>query len=136
MAQPVPQPARLEAVEHGAPPQPPDLSDDALDRLAARYAFRQPEAVVDYLRQYPHLVPILFEAAEVIPRYFGANAPLALDVFVDPEDETESRELFALVRVALDPEEVLDRLDRFDEEWWLDRSPDGPGTLVVSTEYR
>jgi hypothetical protein len=135
MAQPAPQSARLEAVERDAQPRPPDQPDDALDRLTARYAFRRPEEVVAYLRRYPHLVPVLFEAAEVIPRYFGADAPLALEVFVDPEDELECRELFAIVQTALGSAEALDRLDRLDEDWWTMASPDGPGTLVVDIEH-
>jgi hypothetical protein len=109
--------------------------DDALDRLAARYAFRRPEEVLAYLCQYPNLIPILLEAAVVIPRYFGPDAPLILEVVIDPESEIEARELLAIARVSLTPDEALARMDRLDEEWWLDRSPGGTGVLVLDFEF-
>jgi hypothetical protein len=133
VAQPTPRSSPFEAVT-GQPGPTPDLGDDALDRLAARYAFRRPEEVVAYLGQYPQLVPILFEAAEVIPRYFGADAPLVLEVFTDPEGEADDRELFAIVRTALGSEESLERLYRLQDDWWLAASPDGPGVLVIGIE--
>ena len=107
----------------------------ALDALKTRYSLRSPEEVTAYLRSYPHLVPLLLEAAEVIPRYFGADTHLVLEVVVDPEDESETPELYASVQTRLGVDEGLDRLDRLDEDWWLDRSPAGPGVLVVDIEF-
>ena len=111
------------------------MADQALDQLSARYAFRRPEEVADYLRRYPHLAPLLLEAAEVIPRYFGADAPLVLEVFTDPEGEADDRELFAIVQTTLGVDEANERFDRLLEDWWLDRSPDGPGVLVIDMEF-
>ena len=135
MAQPIPRPAPVEAAA-GAGRRPPTApADDALDQLSARYAFRRPEEVADYLRRYPHLVPVLVEAAEVIPRYFGADAPLVLEVVTDPEEDAPRPELFALVRTTLGPDEARERMDRLDDDWWTDASPDGPGVLVVDLEF-
>ena len=134
MAQPAPRPALVEAVADTQRRPTPSPADDALDRLSARYAFRRPAEVAEYLHRHPHLVPILFEAAEVIPRYFGADAPLVLEVFTDPEGEAGDRELFAIVRTALGSEESLERLYRLQDDWWLAASPDGPGVLVIGIE--
>lgn len=105
-----------------------------LDRLAARYTFRDPDEVRSYLRIYPHLVQVLVEATEVIPRYFGEDAPLALEVFSDPEGTPEDKDLFAYIGVPIDRNDAFDRLDRFDDEWWFERSPNSPGVLVFDTQ--
>lgn len=107
---------------------------NTLDRVSARYALRRPTEVTDYLRQHPHLIPILVEAAEVIPRYFGADTPLVLEVFTDPESETDERELFAIVRTPLGPDDALETLYRLQDDWWLAASPTGPGVLVLDIE--
>lgn len=116
------------AVVAAAPP--PTVKD-----LRPRYTFRRPAEVEAFLNAFPHRIPVLIEATEVIPRYFGPDAPLVLEVFTDPEDDDPVPELFALVQIDLDPTEALDRLDRLDDEWWTDRSPDGPGALIVDIEY-
>jgi hypothetical protein len=113
----------------------PSEVDAALDRLRERYTFRDPDAVTAYLREFPELIPILFEATTVVPCYFGSGVPLALEIFVDPESEDEIRWLYAVAQVAFSPDEALERMDRLDEEWWLDRSPDGPGVLVLDFEF-
>lgn len=110
------------------------LESPTLDDLRARYAFRRPEEVESFLNAYPHRIPVLIEAAEVIPRYFGPDAPLVLEVVTDPEDYEPVPELFALVGTDLDTKEALDTLDRLDEEWWTRRSPSGPGVVVVDFE--
>ena len=112
----------------------PSLPEDTLDEVAARYAYRRPEEVTAYLREYPHLVPLLLEAADRVPRYFGPDAPLVLEVVADPEADKLLPELFALIRTTLPTREALDQLDRFDADWWTMASPDGPGVVVVDIE--
>jgi hypothetical protein len=119
-------------------PDGPSVADEptaALDRLAARYTFRRPDEVVDYLRRYPHLIPLAIEAAEVFPRYFGEDAPLVLEVFTDPESIPAHPELFAIVRTPLGWQEAMERYDRLWEEWWDAVSPQGPGVMVLDYEY-
>lgn len=87
-----------------------------------------------FLSAYPHRIPVLIEAAKVIPRYFGADAPLVLEVVLDPEDGDPVPELVALVGIDLATTEALNRLDLLDEEWWTERSPAGPGVVVVDIE--
>ena len=106
-----------------------------LGEVGTRYAARRPEEVTAYLRTYPHLVPVLIEAAEVVPRYFEPDAPLVLEVATDPEADDPVPQLFALIETRLDPEVAADRLDRLDEDWWLDHSPAGPGVLDLDVEF-
>ena len=103
---------------------------DASGRLATHYAFCRH----DYLRRHPHFVPTLLEAAKVIPRSFGADAPLVPEVVTDPEEADPIPVLFALVQTTLDSDEPLDRFDPLGDARRSVASPDGPGTLVVDTE--
>ena len=114
-------------------PAAPDLSD-ALAGLAERYTFRRPEEVITYLRRFPHLIPLLNEAADVIPRYFGENAQPVLEVFFGREFDDQIGQLFAEIRTSLD-DEAYDRLERFDEEWWYETPITGPGVLVFDIEH-
>jgi len=108
--------------------------DPALARLARSYTFRDPVEVEAFLRANPELIPLLVEAAGIVPRYFGEDSALALEVFVDPEGHPEHKDLYALVGVAGSVSEKQSRLRRFDHEWWLDRAPSSPGVLVFDVE--
>ena len=136
MAQPGDQPVGPTVLDRAGTESRRDRQAHVLDQLGDRYAVRRPEEVTAFLRAYPHLGPLRIEAAEVVPRYFEPDAPLVLEVVTDPEADGLPPELFALVQTTLNPDEALARLDRLDDDWWLDVSPDGPGTLVVSLEYR
>lgn len=59
-----------------------------------RYEARDPDEVARYLRAWPQVVPVLLDAARVVPHYFGPIAagpcPTAvLDVVVDPGGEDD-----------------------------------------------
>ena len=112
----------------------PGALDSAITLLRRRYVFRHPDEVIAYLREYPHLVPVLLDAADRITRYFGPDAPLVLEVFTDPESEPEERELFALVQTPLGADAALANLYQLQDEWWLAAAPDGPGVLVIGVE--
>lgn len=101
-----------------------------------RYGLRQPADIERYLRQYPVLIPLLLEAADVVPHFFGPEIPLALELFIDPESDPEERELFALIGSRFTTDETLARFYRFLDEWSLTKSPAGPAVLVFDTEYR
>lgn len=118
-----------------APDVNEELTPEALAAVEAHYAFRQPDEVTAYLRQYPYLVPTLLEAAERVPGYFGEGAPLFLKIFTDLGEDDPGPELFATVQIAFPPKEALARLDRFDADWWTMASPDGPAVLVVDIAY-
>lgn len=125
----------VNVVGHAAGPALAPDPTEPLTRLAQHYTFRRPAEVTAFLHEHPNLSAVLFEALAVIPRYFGDDAPLFLEVFTDPEAEPATRELFVIVQTTVEPDEALARLDRLDEEWWLDASPDGSGILVISIEF-
>lgn len=85
--------------------------------LQSLYTFRKPSMVTQFLESHPFLIPLLFEACGQILRHF-APKPRFLEVVADSEAR-EDRELYALIETSLPPDEALERLDRFDKEWWL-----------------
>ena len=96
-----------------------DAIEADLDRVAELYRFRNPDDVRAFLREHPEVVEPLLEAIEVIPRYFGAEAPLALAV--EWARESDGRpELIALIGTDLDADASLAALRRFDEEWGIE----------------
>ncbi len=104
------------------------------DRLAEHYAFRDPEAVVAFIRAHPEVVAPLLDAVAVIPRFFGPGREVALELERD-RDAPDHVQLFALIRIGEDAEDGLARLDRFDEDWWLDVLPQVGPRLVFTIEY-
>lgn len=90
-------------------------------QLEEVYPFRNTEAVRRFLGAHPHLIEIILEAYPYLVKHFGPNPQVMLEVVRDPEAE-RPEQLFAYILTSLDADEALDRLDRLDEEWFLDQS--------------
>ena len=103
------------------------------DELRQVYSFRDATAVVRFLRVRPSLVGVLLEAQSQLESHFGANPQVVLEVVSDPEGERD--ELFAYVRTSASVDESLARLDRFDEDWFLDQLDRVNGRLNFDLEY-
>ncbi len=96
------------------------------------YTFENPPDVERFLRTHKYLIEILFEAGEQIRRIFGEVVNLSLELHHDPEEDFEG--LFIIIKTNLSPEESLDLLDKFDEEWWLDVDASISKKLEVTVE--
>jgi hypothetical protein len=107
-------------------------TDEAVSQLRSKYEFRD-TCVDDFLSTDLRLVAVLKEIADVVPRYFGEEVQLALEVVNDPEDDHDGT-LFAVIQTRLSPDEALDRLRAFDQDWWLNRSLEIAGNLTVTLE--
>lgn len=97
------------------------------------YIFRRRNEVISFLWAHLFLVPLLLEAHGKIAECFGPAPEVVLEVVTDPEVEND-RELFALVRTNLSPSEALYRLDRLDQEWWLEASLQARCLLNIDVE--
>lgn len=106
----------------------------SLEGLDPRYEIHDRAAVVAYLDRHPFLLPLLNDASTQIPRYFEPNDLPELQVVQDRE--SLARQLYLIVRTSLPPETAFDRLDRFDEAWWLDASDAAQGALTIDIEPR
>lgn len=107
----------------------PDLTD--VDRW---FAFDGRQEVFVYLDRHPHLVPLLVDVATAVQRFFPADDELVLHVIDDADTQTE--QLYAIVRTILPPDEAEARLDRLDEEWWLDAVELARGNFTIDVESR
>lgn len=99
------------------------------------YDFRRPREVSAFLQAHPFLFPLLVEAHGKIAEYFEPSTKPILEANTDPEAEG-SQELFVLIPTHDTPEQALSRLDRLDQEWWLDVLPQAHGKMTIDVEYR
>ena len=98
------------------------------------YSFTEYQEVAAYLKKHRFLIPILTEAYPVIQRFFGPDAPVRIEVSTDPEEGYQ--ELVAWIQIDLSPEKAVDALNRFDWDWWLDRSAAADCKLCFDVEYQ
>jgi hypothetical protein len=87
--------------------------------------------ILAFLERYPAVAPLLHEVRSNIRRFFG-EVQVRLDMSYDLEWPEEGPELFANIQTALSPMEALDRLHKFDDEWWIERLLETKAPLVVS----
>ncbi len=103
-----------------------------IELLEVFYPFANPNEVRDFLWANKYLIKVLFEAHKQIKRVFGGNiVEVCLEWDRDPEEDFEG--LFVIVKTSLSPEESLDLLDRFDEEWFLDNVSGEIGSMFTVT---
>lgn len=102
-----------------------------LERL---YSVRDPIQVRTFLSEHAFLVPLLDAAHDIATRYF-APLSLALEVIADP-DSTDDQQLVLFVVLQSTPAEAFAKLQRFDDEWWLDAVDEAKGRLCISLEFR
>lgn len=87
-----------------------------------------------FLTKNAFLVKVLNESVPTLQKHFGDEVKVQLEIFSDP-DKTTEQELFARVLTRLSAAEALDLLDLFDEDWWLDASPDAKCLLNFGLRY-
>lgn len=109
-------------------------TENGMDLLAERFVFRDAPVIANFVRQYPDVVAPLLEAVAVIPRFFGRDVGLVLEVERDRE-ALDQVQLCALIQTGLDADTALASLDQFDQEWWLDVLPRAAPHLMFALEY-
>ena len=81
---------------------------------------RDKKAVLLFLSEHSEVLPVLLEGRGRVSQFFGPNAIVELDIVEDPESDGY-RQMFAHIVTSLDQDDVEERLDRFDEEWFLSK---------------
>jgi len=105
-----------------------------LHRLEEIYSLRDAATVRRFLHACPQLVEVLLEARVYLQKHFGPDPQVMLEVVSDPEAESRD-ELFAYILTSLPVDEALARLDRLDEEWFLDQLDRINGQLNFNLEF-
>ena len=103
-------------------------------QLEKVYSFRNAEAVRRFLQTHPHLIEVILEAYPYLVKYFGPNPQVMLEVVGDPEAEG-LEELFAYILTSLPVDEALARLDKLDQEWFLDQLDRIGGQFNFNLEF-
>ncbi|MGK7903513.1 MAG: hypothetical protein AB4352_19340 [Hormoscilla sp.] len=112
------------------------LANSTLDRteiesLEKLYSFKEPQAVYDFLEEYPFLVPLLQEAQVEIRKHFP-NSRLFLKYVTDPEIYNPELAIYITRPENMDVEERIDLLERLDDDWWLDAEPRSQGKMFIN----
>ena len=87
-------------------------------RLHELYEFQGTNHINDYLQSHSELINFLLESHYHLEKYFGTSAKFELEVVHDPEAQHE--QLIVYINTSLSVDEALIRLDRFDNDWFLD----------------
>lgn len=107
---------------------------DHLHQLEDIYSLHNTAAVRHFLYAYPQLVEVLLDAHVYLQKYFGTEPKVTLKVVSDPEVEGMD-ELFAYILTSLPVDEALARLNRLDEEWFLDQLDRVDGRFNFNLEF-
>jgi len=98
------------------------------------YKIRNKKEIIPFLIEHIEIVPILQEARTIIKNYFNKSS-LVLEVVTDPEEEKDSRILFIYIQTNLSPNDALSKLEKLDEDWWLDVSKEIGELMCLHVEY-
>ena len=110
------------------------LAPADLIQIEQYYQLPRRGEVIQWLEQYPVLVPLLLEARDKLWEHFG-DAVVSLEVVIDPE-MIGYAQLIAFIIPKAAPDEALDQLERFDDAWWLDNGEQGQDKLEFIVTYR
>jgi hypothetical protein len=90
-----------------------------LSILKKAYNIPNSADVAVFLDKHPGLADFVLEAAKHIRKYFPYEK-LSLEVVSDPE-MGEDEELFSYILTSLSVEDALQKLNNFDEQWFLNQ---------------
>ena len=77
------------------------------------------EEATNFLKFRPYLNKLLYQVKEIADKYYN-NPKLYLRLIYEPDFDEE--ELLLSIVTEKTPEEALETLKKFDDEWWIDFS--------------
>lgn len=98
------------------------------------YSISSPAELASFTGRFPFLIDLLLDASTVLSQTFLDGAIYRLEVTQDMEDE-DIEELVCFICTGLDPDEALEKLDAFDEAWFLDNIGETRGRLIFTLEF-
>lgn len=104
-----------------------------IESLEQLYTFQGKTEVLQFLEQYPFLVPILLKGYEPTRKYFP-DAQLFLQVVTDPEAASKDDDMlwiFIERPLDFDPEAAIDTLEQLDDDWCIDAEKHAQGKLFI-----
>ena len=91
------------------------------------------QSVVRFINRNKFLYDVLREIEAAIRKYFPCEI-LRLDIYGDPEGEMKD-ELAIFILTSDEPHIALDKLDKFDSEYWIEKVDQYEKFVTVNVEY-
>ena len=92
------------------------ISESDIEALEKLYIFRDQTEVIEFIKKYPFLLPVVLEAPAEIRSYFP-DQKLLLQVINDPEIPNYIHLLLSILLTDLDPDEAMEREDELRKNW-------------------
>ncbi len=102
-------------------------------KLSNLYVYRDYFAVKNYLMINLQLGSLLFESYQKLVQYFGLDVRLLLELKTDIY-EPEFKQLFIRIISNKNISEGLKLLDKFEHEWWFERTAFIANSPVITLE--
>lgn len=119
-----------ETASHYTGLQPASVAD-----LAWLYSFDSYIDVARFLMSYPELIQEMVEAIPHISSIFKVSEALGLSVQADPDSEQIAKHLLVRIYTSCTPDEALNQLNRFDNEWLITRPVEFRNRVIFHVEY-
>ncbi len=87
-----------------------------------------------FLSKNTFLIDIIEEAITKIKKLFTSES-LELAIENDPEIQSDSEVLVLKIHTKKSPKEMIELLNKLDEEWWLETKLNTKQKLVIEEEY-
>jgi hypothetical protein len=100
-----------------------------------RVSYRNPAAVTAYLARYPEIEDFIQAAWPALAECFEGPIEIVLEVLTYP-DEAIHEELVGWIQSTDDIDEGLAKLDRFEDEWFLDHMAEVGSKFNFNIETR
>ncbi len=107
---------------------------EQINVLAREYEIRNAPEVALFLRDNNFLLDLLAEIPAKLKKFFGGKSKFAVELFSEPDFPT-AQEIFVLVLTEENAEEARNKMNEFDEKWWLKNLDKARCKLNVSLEY-
>lgn len=111
------------------------ISGTNIQTLEQLYIVKKPDAVIAYLEAETSLVPLLVDMRQQIEHYFAGSSAV-LDVFDYQDQNVIERQLHISILTQLPVDEALDRLSKFDTNWWLDKARRIQRKLSIDVDFQ
>lgn len=108
---------------------PPKIETQWIEQ---HYMFKDHDSVAAFLSNHVFLAPVLIELYPQVQDYFPTRK-IVLEVVADPDADDEL--LLASIITQSGVDEALEKLDLFDEGWWLLNADRARGKLCVDVGF-
>ena len=108
--------------------------ESPFETIAQNFILRQPSHILEFIDSHPFLESLLLETYRAVSKHFGPSPRIALELMHDPE-VPDASELIAFIQTHLSPDEVLEKLDQLEEDWWLDALERAGQEFSINLEF-